>query len=163
MELFDTHSHLDDEQLLPQVEDVIGRATDAGVRTMIAVGTTAASSTECVRLAERFDGVFAAVGIQPNYGAEATESEWDQIEQLSQHARVVAIGETGLDAYWDFTPFDEQRTTVCPAHRPGTTPEPALHRPHAGLRSAGHPNVKSSGQGRAAAGRHALVYRKHVA
>jgi TatD DNase family protein len=108
MELFDTHSHLDDEQLLPQVEDVIGRATDAGVRTMIAVGTTAASSAECVRLAERFDGVFAAVGIQPNYGAEATESEWDQIEQLSQHARVVAIGETGLDAYWDFTPFDEQ-------------------------------------------------------
>jgi TatD DNase family protein len=108
MELFDTHSHLDDEQLLPQVEDVVGRATDAGVRTMIAVGTTAASSAECVQLAERFDSVFAAVGIQPNYGAEAAENEWDQIEELSLHARVVAIGETGLDAYWDFTPFDQQ-------------------------------------------------------
>lgn len=108
MELFDTHSHLDDEQLLPQLADVVGRATDAGVRTMIAVGTTAASSAECVRLAEQYAGIFAAVGIQPNYGVESTEGDWDRIEELSLHPRVVAIGETGLDAHWDFTPFDEQ-------------------------------------------------------
>jgi len=108
MELFDTHSHLDDEQLLPQLADVVGRATDAGVRTMIAVGTTAASSAECVRLAEQYVGIFAAVGIQPNYGVESAEGDWDRIEELSLHPRVVAIGETGLDAYWDFTPFDEQ-------------------------------------------------------
>jgi TatD DNase family protein len=109
MELFDTHCHLDDEQLLPQVDAVVERALKAGVRTMIAVGTTAASSVECIKLAERFQSVFAAVGIQPNYGAEAATDEWHQIEQLSKHPRVVAIGETGLDAYWDYTPFDLQQ------------------------------------------------------
>ena len=108
MELFDTHCHLDDEQLLPQGQDVVQRAVDVGVRTMIAVGTTAGSCAVCVRLSERFDSVLAAVGIQPNYGAEAADDEWKQIEELSSHPRVVAIGETGLDAYWDFTPFDVQ-------------------------------------------------------
>ncbi len=108
MELFDTHAHLDDEQLLPQVEEVVERAWDAGVSTMIAVGTTAASSSQCVRLAERFAGVYAAVGIQPNYGAEVVEGDWPCIEQLSLHPRVVAIGETGLDAHWDYTPFAVQ-------------------------------------------------------
>jgi TatD DNase family protein len=109
MRLFDTHAHLDDEQLLPQVELVVERAMAAGVDAIVAVGTTAASSAQCVRLAEQFDSVYAAVGIQPNYGAEAAEDDWKQIEQLSQHPRVVAIGETGLDAYWDFTPFEAQQ------------------------------------------------------
>ena len=110
MQLFDTHAHLDDEQLLPQVEQVVERAVACGVETMVAVGTTAASSVQCVRLAERFESVYAAVGIQPNYGSEAADRDWKEIEQLAQHPRVVAIGETGLDAYWDFTPFAGQQT-----------------------------------------------------
>ena len=82
---------------------------DAGVTQMIAVGCTADDSCKCVQLAGEFDGVYAAVGIQPNYVAEAKPGDWQLIEQLSQAPGVVAIGETGLDRHWDYTPFEQQQ------------------------------------------------------
>jgi len=109
MHLFDTHCHLDDEQFGPDRESVIQRALSAGVEAIVAVGTTAASSAVCVELASRHETVLAAVGIQPNYAAEAQPGDWERIVALASHARVVALGETGLDRYWDFTPFDVQQ------------------------------------------------------
>jgi len=94
---------------LQDVDDVIARAVENGLEAMITVGTTAASSRLCVELAERYPAVFAAVGIQPNYVAEAQPGDWDTIEELARHPKVVAIGETGLDRYWDFTPLGLQR------------------------------------------------------
>jgi len=108
-ELFDTHLHLDDEQFAADLDGVVQRAQQAGVARMIAVGTTAASSAESIRLATQFPSVFAAVGIQPNYCAEALPGDWDQVVELSKLPRVAAIGETGLDRYWDHTPFDVQQ------------------------------------------------------
>lgn len=105
---FDTHAHLDDDQLASQVQQVLSRAQAAGVTQMLAVGTTAETSHACVSLAERHSGVFAAVGIHPNYAHQATVDDWQAIEQLLQHPRVVAIGETGLDRYWDHCPFETQ-------------------------------------------------------
>lgn len=107
--LFDTHAHLDDEQLLLQLPDVLARARDAGVESVVAVGTTLASSRAAVEIAGRYPGVYAAVGIQPNHVAEAAAGDWEQIVELAKAPRVAAIGETGLDRYWDYAPFELQQ------------------------------------------------------
>lgn len=109
MHLFDTHAHLDDEQFDQVREQVITRAREAGVERIIAVGTTAASSRACVDLAAQFDEVYAAVGIQPNYCAEAEAEDWDRVVSLLDEPKVVALGETGLDRYWDYAPFELQQ------------------------------------------------------
>lgn len=109
MELIDTHAHLNDESFADQLDGVIDRALAAGVTRMIAVGTTVASSKECVELAARYPSVYAAVGIQPNYCHEVEEGDWEQIVELAQAPRVAAIGETGLDRYWDDCPFEIQQ------------------------------------------------------
>ena len=76
---------------------------------MIAIGTTARSSQACVDLAQRFPAVFAAIGIQPNYAAEAAADDWANVVRLTDQPKVVALGETGLDRHWDFTPFTIQQ------------------------------------------------------
>jgi TatD DNase family protein len=108
MELFDTHSHLDDEQFESTREQVIERARQAGVRHLIAVGTTLHSSRRSVLLSREHDFVHAAVGIHPNHCHEVDEEDWQEILELAAEPEVVAIGETGLDRYWDFAPFDLQ-------------------------------------------------------
>jgi TatD DNase family protein len=107
--LFDTHSHIDQEDFDADRAEVVERARQAGVETIVAVGTTAPTSAVCVELAARFPGVLAAVGIQPNYTAAASPDDWDQVVALAGHERVVAIGETGLDRYWDYSPFATQQ------------------------------------------------------
>lgn len=107
--LFDTHCHLDQEDFDAIRSDVVARAKAAGVETMIAIGTTAEASRKCVSLAAEFDGVYAAVGIQPNYVAEAGPDDWQTIVELADAPGVVAIGETGLDRHWDTTPFEMQQ------------------------------------------------------
>ncbi len=107
--LFDTHTHLDQEEFDEERADFVARADAAGVTRIVAVGTTAAASRKCVELAEQHACVFAAVGIQPNYVAEAAADDWAVIEQLVTMPGVVAVGETGLDRYWDFAPFEQQR------------------------------------------------------
>lgn len=107
--LFDTHAHLDDEQFQDQRDEVVSRAKANGVGTMIAVGTTLDSSRACLEIAARYEGVFASVGVQPNYCAEARAEDWEQIVTLAADPAVVALGETGLDRYWDYTPFEVQQ------------------------------------------------------
>ncbi len=109
MSYFDTHAHLDDEAFDANRSEVVRRAHEAGVTTILAVGVTAPSSEQCIALAEQFPGVYAAVGIQPNYCAQTGEGDWDRITQIALHPRVAAIGETGLDRYWDYTPFEVQQ------------------------------------------------------
>ncbi len=109
MELIDTHAHLDDEQFDAQLDAVIQRARQADVASVIAIGTTARSSRTCVELAGRYLEVHAAVGIQPNYAGEASEEDWSQIVELANQTKVVALGETGLDRFWDYTPFEQQQ------------------------------------------------------
>ena len=106
---FDTHTHIDQDDFDEIRPAVIERAHAAGVAQMVAVGTTAVASRKCVALAGEFKGVFAAVGIQPNYVAEAGPDDWQTIVELASEPGVVAIGETGLDRYWDSTPFEMQQ------------------------------------------------------
>jgi TatD DNase family protein len=107
--LIDTHAHLDQEEFDTDRADVIARAGAAGVESIVAVGVTAESSEAAVKLAAPFPSVHAAVGIQPNYCGQAKPGDWEQILELAKAPKVVAIGETGLDRYWDYSPFDVQQ------------------------------------------------------
>ena len=107
--MFDTHAHLDAEEFDADRAEVIARARQAGVEKILCPAIHAASSEAVVRLAESQPGLYAAVGIQPNYAGQATAGDWARIEALAGHPRVVAVGETGLDRYWDFTRFDVQQ------------------------------------------------------
>jgi TatD DNase family protein len=109
MQLFDTHAHLDQPEFEEDRADVIERAAAAGVAHIVAIGISADTSQESVKLAAQYDGVYSAVGMQPNYLAEAQPADWDRVVAMVDRPGVVAIGETGLDRYWDFTPFDVQQ------------------------------------------------------
>jgi TatD DNase family protein len=107
-ELIDTHAHLDDEQFQTDLLDVLHRAAAAGVGRVIAIATTAASSASTVALAAAHPGVWATAGIQPNHVAQAGPGDWDEVVRRATAPRVVALGETGLDRHWDYTPFPQQ-------------------------------------------------------
>jgi TatD DNase family protein len=109
MILFDSHAHLDDEQFDGRRDQIVSDARQAGVQYILTVGTTAESSQQCLQLASRYDSVWCAVGIQPNYCGEAADGDWDQVVSLAQSPKVVALGETGLDRYWDYAPLDLQQ------------------------------------------------------
>lgn len=109
LQFFDTHCHLDEESFRPDVADVIQRARDAGVIRMLTIGINLHTSEAAVVLANANDCLSAVVGIQPNYAAEAAASDWEEIVKLSAHPKVVGIGETGLDKYWDHAPLEVQQ------------------------------------------------------
>jgi TatD DNase family protein len=109
MELFDTHAHLDDDIFAGAIPSVLEQARDAGICQILTIGTTGASSQASVQLAHAHRQLFAAVGIQPNYGAQMTPEDWALVEELAGDDRVRGIGETGLDACWDYTPFAVQQ------------------------------------------------------
>jgi TatD DNase family protein len=109
LRLFDTHAHLDQPEFDQDRAEVLSKARDVGIEDIIAVGISADTSAICQKLAAEFAGVHAAVGMQPNYLAEAGPNDWDRVVAMLNEPCVVAIGETGLDRYWDFTPFDVQQ------------------------------------------------------
>jgi TatD DNase family protein len=107
--LFDTHAHLDQPAFADDLPQVLARARAAGVIDMLAIAIDAASSEATVALAARHAGVHAAVGIQPNDVAQAAPGDWDRVVALAKAPGVVALGETGLDRFWDHTPFEQQQ------------------------------------------------------
>lgn len=109
MDLFDTHAHLADDQLAEGEQAVIERANAAGVKSILAVGTDATSSSACLAVAGRHAGVWSSAGIHPNHAAEAQPGDWDEIVRLAGQERVVALGETGLDLHWKDTPLPMQQ------------------------------------------------------
>lgn len=107
--MIDTHAHLDDERFADDLAEVLHRATEAGIEAILCPGIGVESSEAVVRLAREHAILHAAVGIQPNYGAEAKEGDWQRIVDLVEADLAVALGETGLDRYWDFTPLEVQQ------------------------------------------------------
>jgi TatD DNase family protein len=109
MSLIDTHSHLFDDRFRKDLSAVLERAAAAGLERVVCLGIDRESSLESVRIAQTYPLVVAAVGIQPNSAAAAKAGDWEEIVRLAEtEPRVVAIGETGLDRYWDKTPFPLQ-------------------------------------------------------
>jgi len=106
--IIDTHAHLTDASLSADIDRFLAEAASSGVKAILTVGTTLASSIEAIELAERFPAIRAAVGLHPNNCCSAESGDWEKIESLCKHPRVAALGETGLDRYWDDCPWDVQ-------------------------------------------------------
>ena len=109
MKLIDAHAHLTAERILPDVDAVVQRAADAGVTTIVSIATGPDDWDADLALAERFPGVYATAGIHPHAASAASEDGFARIRTLLAHPRVVAVGETGLDYHYDFSPRDVQR------------------------------------------------------
>ena len=103
--MIDTHAHLD---ALDDTDDAVARASDAGVTTILTVGTDVAGCKKALDLAERHPGVFAILGIHPHEAGTATEADVAQVRELLAHPRAVGVGEMGLDWFRDYAPRDAQ-------------------------------------------------------
>ena len=108
MELIDTHLHLQLEHFDEDRDVVVERALAAGVTRMITLATDLKTSEQVIALAERYESVFAAVGVHPTDVHKAAGRDYYEIADLSSHEKVVAIGEIGMDFYWDTSHAREQ-------------------------------------------------------
>jgi TatD DNase family protein len=100
IELIDTHSHLDYSEFDADRDEVVKRAAEQGVTRIITIGTNLEGSRRALKLAEKYEGVYASVGVHPNDCDEAPEDAIDRLRELAKHRKVVAIGETGLDYHY---------------------------------------------------------------
>jgi TatD DNase family protein len=108
MMLFDTHAHLHFPDFAEDLDRVLARARDAGVRGIVTIGTDRDSNRATVAMAERYPDVWASVGIHPHDAAEATEEDFAEMERLGRSSRVIGLGEMGLDFFRDLSPRDVQ-------------------------------------------------------
>lgn len=108
--LFDSHCHLTDTRLLPEVDDVIDRARKNGVDRIVTVGADLDDWGTTLDIARRFGAVHAALGVHPHIADRATDEAMARLEEQARgESSCVAIGETGLDYYYDHAPRDAQR------------------------------------------------------
>ncbi len=107
--IFDTHAHYDDEAFDEDREILLSSLNGRGVSLVIDCGCDAASSKKAIELSEKYDFIYAAVGIHPHEAEEAGENDLDEIRRLLKHKKAVAIGEIGLDYHYDFSPRELQK------------------------------------------------------
>lgn len=107
--LVDSHCHLQDPKFDGDRAFVLERARDAGVSTLVVVGYDVESSRRAVDLADSDDGIYAAVGVHPHFAKGVSAKDIDALSRLADSAKVVAVGEIGLDFYRDLSPRDAQR------------------------------------------------------
>ncbi len=112
MALVDTHCHLDFDAFDADRAEVIARAQEAGVDAIVNPSIDRANAAKVVALAQETACVYAAVGVHPNSSTEWNAHCAEELRQLAQHSRVVAIGEIGLDYYWDDAPHDVQQKAL---------------------------------------------------
>ncbi|MHC4265665.1 MAG: TatD family hydrolase [Planctomycetota bacterium] len=110
MNLIDTHAHLTFEQLAKNVDEVLLRSKEASVTSWITVGTDPEQNEKVVELAEKYDNLYAAVGIHPHEAKDVTTDTMIHLIKLAEHPKVVAIGETGLDYHYDHSPRESQKS-----------------------------------------------------
>jgi TatD DNase family protein len=110
--LVDAHCHLDDQQFADDLEAVIARAADAGVRVIITAGADVESSRAAVALAQQYENIYAVVGIHPEHAAAFDDAALNAIRALASERKVVGIGEIGLDFYWQNNPPREKQVSA---------------------------------------------------
>ncbi|WP_027415757.1 TatD family hydrolase [Aneurinibacillus terranovensis] len=107
--LFDTHAHLNDEKFNEDRQDVIARARENGVSLICNIGYNRETITTSLELTRQYDFIYTAIGWHPQDAKTMTDDDLAWIEKLaSEEKKVVAIGEIGLDYYWDTSPKDVQ-------------------------------------------------------
>lgn len=109
MELFDSHCHLEDERFVADRADVIGRMQDEGITRCVCAGSDLDTSYRIVDLAKSFKSVYAAVGVHPHEAKTVPDDYLVKICALFSQEKVVALGEIGLDYYYDHSPRDLQK------------------------------------------------------
>jgi TatD DNase family protein len=99
----DSHAHLDDVRFSEDRDQVLRRAWDAGVRTILTIGNgSTPDQMGCgIPLTEEHDWIYTSVGVHPHDAAKTENRHYDMMEELAKNPRVIAIGETGLDYYYD--------------------------------------------------------------
>ncbi|MBO9131289.1 TatD family hydrolase [Bacillus sp. 165] len=107
--LFDTHVHLNATQFEEDLEEVIQRAREAGVSHVVVVGFDRETILKAMELTEAYDFIYAAIGWHPVDAIDMKDEDLEWIEELAVHPKVVALGEMGLDYYWDKSPQDIQK------------------------------------------------------
>ncbi len=107
----DSHAHLDGKQFDLDREDVIARAREAGVQTMVAIGNGDGPPTldAGIHLADKYSFLYATVGIHPHEARLASDHAYSEMERLARHPKVIAWGEIGLDYYYDHSPRETQK------------------------------------------------------
>ena len=111
--LIDTHAHLDYPHLFDQLDDVLARAEEAGVKQIISIGVKLSTSDRPKSIAEAYDNVWCSVGIHPHEADnEPLACDIEAILKAADHPKVVAIGEAGLDYFYDNAPRDKQAESL---------------------------------------------------
>jgi TatD DNase family protein len=107
----DSHAHLETEQFEADREQVIARAREAGIETILAIGSgTGPGSLDCaIRLAEQHGFIYATIGIHPHEAKLARDADFEEMAQLATRPKVIAWGEIGLDYFYDHSPRDIQQ------------------------------------------------------
>ena len=106
---FDTHTHLDDNRFDADREEVITACRESGVSLAVNVGADMPSSQNSVALAQSHDFIYAAVGVHPHEVEPLNDADMDTLKRLAKESKVVAIGEIGLDYYYDNSPRELQK------------------------------------------------------
>jgi TatD DNase family protein len=109
--LIDSHAHIQGKEYAGEVEAVIARAREAGVEKIIAVGGAGdmSSNTEAIALAKTFPDIYATVGMHPHDAKDVGADELKELKELAAAPKVIAVGETGLDYFYDHSPREVQR------------------------------------------------------
>lgn len=105
----DTHAHLNLDPFYQDIQPYIDRALDAGVTRIIVPSIDLITSERAISLADKFDNIFAAVGIHPHDSTDASHEHLNVLEEMLKHPKVCAIGEIGLDYFRDYAPEDIQK------------------------------------------------------
>lgn len=98
--IFDTHCHLNSEELYSRLDEVISDAQKVGVAKFLVVGWNKESSLLAVKIAEQYDFIYAAIGFHPTDVFDVSDEDYEETMSLVNHPKVVAIGEIGLDYHW---------------------------------------------------------------
>lgn len=107
--LFDTHAHFDDERFDDDRDEVIRKAHESGVSYILNASSDMDSSRKSMALADKYDFIYAAVGVHPHSAGEMKEDDLETLAGYASHPKVVAIGEIGLDYYYDNSPRNVQK------------------------------------------------------
>ena len=107
--LIDSHVHLDDERYNGERETIIKSLRDNNVEMVINVGADMESSRATIELCKSYDNIYGSVGVHPHYASELDEDRLREIEEMSREDKIIAIGEIGLDFFYDNSPRDIQR------------------------------------------------------
>ena len=107
----DSHAHLEMQQFDADREQVIARAREAGIETIVAIGSgTGPGSLDCgIQLAEQYEFIYATIGIHPHEAKLATDADFEEMAHLATQPKVIAWGEIGLDYFYDHSPRDVQQ------------------------------------------------------